>query len=565
MKTLKLLICLSFSLFYFSSSYGQSWLWGAGCYGPVAGNGAPSPVATDKKGNVYVTDVSQDDSVVIGNYVLNTTKYKAYMVKYSSSGNVIWAKIGGGNSIATDELGNVYAAGSFGDTLKIGAFTLLGIFGGGTNTYLAKYDSNGNVIWAKQSKVPSKKSGAVVYCVRTDNFNNIFLTGRFVDTVAFGNYMLSMNYNANHGNADAFLVKYDSAGNVLWAQQSENSLAINAGGVANSVTADKFGNAYITGNFFDTISFGAFSLSTISSAGFLVKYSATGNVLWAKQSVNNFPGYSETSSIITDAVNNVYITGSFEDSVMFGAHTIYSPSVISMFLAKYDANGNAIWAKSSSEKWISTALASDIYNHIYLTGSDYAGQNTDSFKFNGYTLYSNPSSIDASYILKMDTTGNVLCGSMLNNLNVESVDGLASDYTGTYVYTASIIWNGSVVCGPDVLTATGHAPNSFVGRWLPCDVYLGINSITPQNGNVVLYPNPSNGIFQLEIKNYELGMNSSVEVYNMLGEKVYSTSLLISNSSFLINLCNQPNGIYLYRVITETGELVGDGKLMIER
>jgi len=90
-----------------------------------------------------------------------------------------------------------------------------------------------------------------------------------------------------------------------------------------------------------------------------------------------------------------------------------------------------------------------------------------------------------------------------------------------------------------------------------------IESIS-DGGHVTVYPNPSNGVFAIGIKNYELGITNSVEVYNMLGEKVYS-QFLIPNSSFLIDLSSQPNGIYLYRIIATSGELIGEGKLVIQK
>lgn len=94
----------------------------------------------------------------------------------------------------------------------------------------------------------------------------------------------------------------------------------------------------------------------------------------------------------------------------------------------------------------------------------------------------------------------------------------------------------------------------------------GINGLKGESVNVQVYPNPGRGIFNLEIKNYESGMNTTVEVYNVLGEKVYSTSFLNSHSQFLINLDNQPDGIYLYRAMSsENGSLIGEGKLVIEK
>ena len=70
--------------------------------------------------------------------------------------------------------------------------------------------------------------------------------------------------------------------------------------------------------------------------------------------------------------------------------------------------------------------------------------------------------------------------------------------------------------------------------------------------------------WKLRITNYELRINNIVEVYNILGTKVYSR-FLISNSQFLINLNGQPNGIYLYRVMGQDGSLIGEGKLVVQK
>ncbi|HXB11365.1 MAG TPA: T9SS type A sorting domain-containing protein, partial [Bacteroidia bacterium] len=58
---------------------------------------------------------------------------------------------------------------------------------------------------------------------------------------------------------------------------------------------------------------------------------------------------------------------------------------------------------------------------------------------------------------------------------------------------------------------------------------------------------------------------SSVEVYNMLGEMVYSKPLSIVNYPLSVNLSSQSNGVYLYRVLNESGNLAGEGKFIINK
>ncbi len=90
----------------------------------------------------------------------------------------------------------------------------------------------------------------------------------------------------------------------------------------------------------------------------------------------------------------------------------------------------------------------------------------------------------------------------------------------------------------------------------------GISEVKGEGEMVKVYPNPSDGVFTFQSS--VVSGQSSVEVYNILGEKIYS-QLSTLNSPFSINLSNQPNGIYLYRVITETGNLIGEGKMVIQK
>jgi hypothetical protein len=95
-------------------------------------------------------------------------------------------------------------------------------------------------------------------------------------------------------------------------------------------------------------------------------------------------------------------------------------------------------------------------------------------------------------------------------------------------------------------------------------IITGINELQKQAAQIKLYPNPSNGKFSIEIKNEELRTKNVVEIYNMIGEKVYSNSFSIQNPEFKIDLTGQPGGIYLYRITNEEGNLVSSGKFEIE-
>jgi len=96
------------------------------------------------------------------------------------------------------------------------------------------------------------------------------------------------------------------------------------------------------------------------------------------------------------------------------------------------------------------------------------------------------------------------------------------------------------------------------------NITTGIATSSPAYSNVVVYPNPNKGIFNLGIRNMEQGI-SEIQIYNMLGEKIYSSPYTLNNSPFTIDLSSHTNGVYLYRVISDNGNLLGEGKLIIQK
>lgn len=89
--------------------------------------------------------------------------------------------------------------------------------------------------------------------------------------------------------------------------------------------------------------------------------------------------------------------------------------------------------------------------------------------------------------------------------------------------------------------------------------YLGVDKIS-NSSSFKVYPNPSNGIFNISLES--VSGNPQITVYNVLGQQVYTSKLTTVETS--LNLSNQPKGIYLYRVQDETGNSISNGRLVIQ-
>jgi trimeric autotransporter adhesin len=93
----------------------------------------------------------------------------------------------------------------------------------------------------------------------------------------------------------------------------------------------------------------------------------------------------------------------------------------------------------------------------------------------------------------------------------------------------------------------------------------GVSEIPNQLYQLTLFPNPSIGKFTIVIAGEAKQSSGTMEIYNVLGEKIYDATLKQVQGDNSIDISNQPNGIYLYRVISESGSLIGEGKIVVQK
>jgi hypothetical protein len=226
-------------------------------------------IATDSAGNVYVIG-RYVGSVTIGSTTLESEgATDAFVAKYDTSGTVQWARsIGGsfsdtGQAIATDSAGNVYVIGRYYGIATIESITLTSV-SGSDDGFVAKYDTNGTVQWAGKIGGTRSDSG---YGIATDSDGNVYVTGRYADSVTIGSTTLD-----SEGSNDAFVAKYDTSGTVQWAKNIGGTGSDTGYGIA----TDSDGNVYVTGTYAGSVTIGSTTLDSNSASndGFVVKYSA---------------------------------------------------------------------------------------------------------------------------------------------------------------------------------------------------------------------------------------------------------------------------------------------------
>jgi len=339
-------------------------------------------VATDALGNVYVAGYTTSvNNIAAGGFQnINGGGNDAYLVKIDgATGARLWATYYGGAGddfatfVAPDAAGNVYLSGRTSSTANIASGGFQNTHGGGTwDGFLVKFNATtGARIWATYYGDTGIDFG---YCVTADAFGNVFLSGKTESTIniASGGFQ---NVHGGGGSEDAFLVKFDAAGNRVWATYYGGNMDDEGFSVATFG-----GNVYMAGRARSTtgIAAGGFqnALSGLSIDGFLVKFDiATGNRIWGTYYGGSLSEEIFNDALDIDASGNIFLAGdaystNTGNAIAINGHQNALVGAENMFLVMFDPNGNRICATYYGRNHEEIGcVAVDNSGNVYLGGA----------------------------------------------------------------------------------------------------------------------------------------------------------------------------------------------------
>ena len=300
----------------------------------IGGTGADAAygVDVDVNGNVVLTGYFSGTADFGGTRLVSSSA-SGFVAKYSPGGQYLWGKaLGGsgwavGTSISATVNGQIAVTGRFSSSVDFGGGTLSSA--GGTDIFLAMYDTNGTHQWSRALGAAGSDNGTGV---ATDGSGNPVITGTFYNNVDFGS---GQQLPGASDRASIFVAKYTAGGSYLWAKSFTDvttPVGYSADAVANGVAVDGSGNIALTGGLTGNVNFGGGLLSGSSKDIFMAEFDAAGGYRWAQRFVASFPdaGYG----VNVDSNANVLITGTFQQAVNFGGGTL-SPGSANAFVAKY--------------------------------------------------------------------------------------------------------------------------------------------------------------------------------------------------------------------------------------
>ncbi len=260
-------------------------------------------MAVAPNGDIYLTGYSYS----LASDGSNWRSYDYVTLKYDTNGNQLWMRTyehrvaynDYARSLKIDASGNAYVTGMSWDENIYSDYATL------------KYDTDGNLVWAKRYSSIYGESG---YEVEVDDTGNVYVTG--------------ISQNGTGGSSEDILtIKYDADGNELW--QNRYNSDTNESDEGMEIELDNAGNLYVLGESYIDF-FPQVVIQKINAAD--------GTTVWTKNYVvaDGFEGTTPTAMKL-DANGNIILTGMCNMSGEF-----YN---VDAFTTKFDADGVMLWEK----------------------------------------------------------------------------------------------------------------------------------------------------------------------------------------------------------------------------
>ncbi len=516
-------------------------------------------IQTDQDGNIYVLGNffdSVDFDFGTNEYYLYSNNYlDLFIAKYDESGNFIWAnKIESASEMYSENFildgnGNLIIIGTFKINIQFTTETdtITSTAVGNYDYFIGKYDSTGNLIWAKSAGGTSEDWA---HSCGTDEMGNVFVTGSFRMTSDFDPGTGTHNL-VSSGLMDIFLLKLSPSGNFLWVKKY-GSTQYDEG--KNIVI--KQNEVYLTGYFGGTIDLDPGPQNIIFTSPtnrnpFILKCDTLGNSIWARQYIST--GSSQGECLVIDPYGNIYTSGIVQGTMDFdpGVDTVsYTfASNPDFYIIKLDNNGNFIWGYGwgTSQFEFIHDISCDAMGNVYAIGN--FNFPIDFNPSNGTNLIS-PSGSESMFILKISANGTFQFAHKVGQTNITNGSAIKIDYQNDILVGGK--FNG--MCDFDISsnifthTSLDDIANGYFAKYTQNALFLQENEF---NFNLNIYPNPTQNILNItQNSNSKL----SIEIMNIEGRLIHSFTS--SEKNIQKDVSGFANGMYFINVKSETGNAI---------
>ncbi|MNJ95337.1 Beta-propeller repeat protein [compost metagenome] len=241
----------------------------------------------------------------------------------------------------------------------------------GADAFISKFSPDGNCVWSTYYGGPSADLGI---SLAFDTAGYLFVAGRTNSTTGIATIGSHQEIKAgNLSSYDAFLLKIDTAGNPVWSTYfggagSEGTQAI-------AICSDRNDNIYISGNTNSPAGIatqGSFQATKSGGDdGFIAKFNNQGILQWSTYYGSTLA--DNINNMTTDGSGNLIVVGHTQSTAglsTVNAHLEIGNGNIDGFVAKFDSNGQRLWATyyGGSGNDLLYSVTTDSTNAIYCSG-----------------------------------------------------------------------------------------------------------------------------------------------------------------------------------------------------
>ena len=551
----KVLLLFLFSNVIASTVYPQNWEWSNHITG--TGNLFSKDIVIDSEGNVIVAIQMIGEVSLIGTDPLVVEFADAntpLLLKFNQDGGLIWSvKIGDKdhanmNSIVLDQFDNIYITGGF---LSANADCTFGstdantisISGVGQDTYIAKYNSLGEVQWAKN--VATSTALCRAEGLTLDSENNILINGFFrggTGTVIDFGGGNTFEYIGSTNLGNAFVAKFTNSGDFIWANHFSSNTNVRGSSIAQATTEGTYALFTIEGNFTFEGTDPIVSLPDGALRWAIVKLDNSGNPLWLRTVSSVSQTTIVTQSLVSNTVGNVFIGGSISGTTtLTNSDDLDEISLVSngsfdVFGAMYNSDGDIVWAKSFGSTSIDRVFG------IAVNTSQFSiyGLNANVFYIESDTIPL-PTPTYGVFNANFDYSGNLLSQTFLSPVASPDRDGAITIDENGNSFIAGFFSSTSIDIGSNTFINGGNK-DAFLAKHI--NIHL-LPTITP-----IINNSSAAGSIDLEI--FGGGEAPYTYTLTLVGGDVVGTGTY----SVPLNFTGLNGGVYRLEVVDNLGRQI---------
>ena len=476
--------------------------------------------------------------------------YDIYIQKLNEDGSLDWIKsIGGGGNdtpyaITVDDAGHIYVGGGFSDTVDFdpGVGEVIRMSEDFHDAFLLKLDPSGNFEWVNTF---GSDSGDGLEKIRIGDDGNVYAVGSFSGTVDVqegpGETLLS-----SIGLTDIFIAKYNSAGELFWA----NSIGTDSFDYVYGLEIDSEDDIIISGIYFEDMDVDPSGDEYVLEVGgynknYIIKYDNFGELIWAKD-FGDEEYFNNNYDLAIDSDDNIYAIGGFFGSADFnpGPGTAIFNSIgeeYNNYFLKLDSDGDYIRAETIGNSTGDVTIPDmeiDAEDNLYFTG--YFTTTVDFEIGAGSTELTSNGEYDY-VILRMDENFDLVWAESMGGINYDLGYELAVTNDGQ-LFTAGI-YNDVVDFNPNEgvneFTSNG-LKDIFVQKIVPA--FASVEQFDEEDIHTV-FPNPTAHEINITLNEKETYL---ISLYDISGKKIVEKS--IENTSVYILEMPNDTGMFILEI-----------------